>query len=69
MNQRELKTAEEYSLTGSPVMNHLECAEPHENASRGAKDNRCQTKAVCENNSRLLFPLSTTANEPVGNRQ
>jgi hypothetical protein len=39
MNQRKLKTADEYSLTGSPVINHLECDEPHKNASRGAKDN------------------------------
>jgi len=39
MNQRKLKTADEYSLTGSPVINHLERDEPHENACRGAKDN------------------------------
>jgi hypothetical protein len=39
MNQRKLKTADEYSLTGSAVINHLQCDEQHENASRGAKDN------------------------------
>jgi hypothetical protein len=39
MNQRQLQTADEYSLTGSPVINHLEHDEPHENACRGAKDN------------------------------
>jgi hypothetical protein len=39
MNQRKMKTADEYSLTGSPVINYLEGDEPHENACRGEKGN------------------------------
>ena len=74
MNQRRLKTADENSLTGSLVINHLEGDEPHENACRGEKGNHLtfakpRPSVRKKKTSLLPFPLAITANESVANRQ